>query len=124
MKRGLDDEEDEADDGDYVYFEQEDQEEPRDNFFNFFDPVEEDQQQQQQQQTASAHPVPFQALKIRDIHGVRSDHLVVDIVSRYKIISLWTLLFAKQTEGVKVPAVLDSQRASLVPSAKSVKFEF
>jgi hypothetical protein len=121
MKRGLENEEDdEADDGDYVYFEQEDHEEPRDNFFNFFDPVEEEQQQQ----AATAHPVPFQALKIRDIHGVRTEHLVVDIVSKYKIISLWTLLFAKQTEGVKVPAVLDSQRASLVPSAKSVKFEF
>ncbi len=59
------------------------------------------------------HLVPFEAIPNRDINAVRPEHTVVDSVSYYNQLGLWTLMYGHVTQGVSVPAVFDAKNQKM-----------
>jgi hypothetical protein len=50
--------------------------------------------------------VPFDITPLVDANAVRPEYAVVDNVSYYNLVSLWTLMYAQVTQGIVVPPVL------------------
>ncbi len=66
------------------------------------------------------HFVPHQQNHDDDqCDAVRPEYLLIDNVSYYNLGALWTLLYARRTQGLKIPAVIDAQKAS-----QKVNFDF
>jgi hypothetical protein len=67
--------------------------------------------------------VPFEITPLSDSNAVRPEYAVVDNVSYYNLVSMWTLMYAQVTQGIVVPPVLTLGNAS-GGGGGSVKFDF
>lgn len=59
------------------------------------------------------HLVPFEAIPNRDVNAVRPEHAVIDAISYYNQVGLWTLMYAHVTQGIAVPAVFDAKNQKM-----------
>ena len=55
------------------------------------------------------HLVPFEMIPQSNVNAVRPEHAVVDSVSYYNHVGLWTLMYAHVTQGVSTPAIFDAK---------------
>ena len=71
---------------------------------------------------AAGQLVPYEIVPLHDYSAVRPDYAVVDNVSYYNHVSMWTLMYAKTTCGFPIPPVLNMGGAA--PGARAAKFDF